>query len=311
MSNINQNDSQIERDNEDSADILLDGETSACEPPGLHILQEMGLMAEEIIDSIAEEEMKRYNMDARRNVEGIEGEKSRRKKSLQDSLLDAVTLMYNRNPDLYSQCIDRFGGNRVSREDISVQDRNDSSNKEDIVEIDVDTVDQEEIRQLRQRYYLNKMQEGGREDTRIVTMTGTWHPPVTVYTPRRVPSSTISKNPNSSDSENADWNRHTNGILESTGSPQSDPMFKKPQSDIEVIEKWRQGISKAVVTPMKIASTADAQPSSSAEAYDVGSSQNSTFAFVPSDDVDNNQDDDDMWDNDEEDDHLDTTYGNF
>ena len=284
------------------------GPTENESKEGQDMRQEIGLMAEDARHLLNEDGVGKM-FHTGRSVEGFDAAKFSTNTLLEESVMDALAIMYNRNPDIYNQTLGTVSGNQVRREDISIEDTDNMRKKEDIVKIDADTVSQQEIRELRERYYLSRRQEPLADATNMVTSPSTFNGGHSENYGKAPPSSTISRNPNVSDSEEAEWNLHTNGRLENTGSPYCDPMFNSEQPELQAVQNWRQCISKALVPPMKIATSTEGQQSNSEPSYDVGSLQNSSLPLNPSDTVHNSQDD--MWDNNEEDDKLDTTYGKF
>ena len=233
--------------------------------------------------------------------------KRKRKAHLSNNFLDGLNYMQDKNEEMYNAAseIDVLDeeGNKVTTEDILNADPSNSNNKQPL-RINVDVVDQEEIREYRRKYFMAKEEEEKRRKDEMSTVKsqGTFNPP------KRFAAATVSRNPECQGS-NGNLNTHTNGVLETTCS--SDSEFKRPHSNAG-LKRRRSNTSKAVVSPMKIATTTATESSatSNSDSSPNSTSDSSAARIIEYDGGD--EDDDDEFSELEEDHYeIDTTYGKY
>ena len=176
-----------------------------------------------------------------RQVEAVLAAKKR--KLLDKAFMDKVKKLEDREKEMRSfsklKVVDGHG-NVLSTEDIMNLDS--AENDEDILHIDVESIDEDDYATLRRTllHDNNKENVAINEDNGKIQCEGTFFPG------KRYQSGSITYREDNTDE---DLKNHTNGKLE-TNAEENSRIFKKPQFPVEFLKGYRPKGSKAVVSPL-------------------------------------------------------------
>ena len=218
-----------------------------------------------------------------RKVEAVLAAKKR--KLLDKAFMDKVKKLDDREREMHSfsklKVVDGHG-NVLSTEDIMNLDS--AENDEDILHIDVESIDEDDYTTLRRTLLVDNSKENvpTNEDNGKIQCEGTFFPG------KRYQSGSITYR---EDNTGEDLKNHTNGKLE-TNAEENSRIFKKPQCPVEFLKGYRPKGSKAVVSPLP--GSQSTQGTDKSSSIDLTSSENGNQQTS----ADN-------------DDYTDITYGNL
>ena len=190
---------------------------------------------------------------------------AKKRKLLDKAFMDNVKKLDDRERDMRSfsklKVVDGHG-NVLSTEDIMNLDS--AENDEDILHIDVESIDEDDYARLRRTLLLDNTKDNvpTNEDNGKIQCEGTFFPG------KRYQSGSISYR---EDNMDEDLKNHTNGKLE-TNAEENSRIFKKPQCPVEFLKAYRPKGSKAVVSPLP--GSQSTQGTSKSLSIDLTSSQN-------------------------------------
>ena len=190
---------------------------------------------------------------------------AKKRKLLDKAFMDNVKKLDDRERDMRSfsklKVVDGHG-NVLSTEDIMNLDS--AENDEDILHIDVESIDEDDYARLRRTLLLDNTKDNvpTNEDNGKIQCVGTFFPG------KRYQSGSISYREDNTDE---DLKNHTNGKLE-TNAEENSRIFKKPQCPVEFLKAYRPKGSKAVVSPLP--GSQSTQGNAESSSTDLTSSQN-------------------------------------